>query len=84
MKASIMSYERGLELYDQVALVRVKSEDYTLLIMEDFAPTLGEIRGTVTVLTDEDEHLYENIQGYFQQRDNVFSLLIGEEGRAND
>ncbi|MFR5602116.1 MAG: hypothetical protein ACLTKI_07155 [Lachnospiraceae bacterium] len=79
MRASIMSEKMGLEQFSDVRMVRIKSRNYTLLIMEDFAPTLGRIRGDVCILTQDDEVIYENILGYFQQKDNVFSLLIGEK-----
>lgn len=77
MKASIMSYTGGLQVYEGVRMVRVISEEYNLLIMPGFAPTLGKIDGTVTVLTDTGETEYSDIHGFFQQKDDVFSLLVG-------
>lgn len=80
MRASIMSYADGLELFEGVQLVRVKSKDYNMLIMDGFVSTLGRIEGTVTVLTGEEERMYKNVQGYFQQKDDRFSFLIEGTG----
>lgn len=77
----ILGFTEGLVAIDGARLVRVVSEDHTLLIMEDFAPVLGECRGTVTVLTDEGERRFEVKRGYYLHTHNEFSLVICEEFR---
>ena len=77
----ILGFTDGLVAIDGARLVRVVSEDHTLLIMEDFAPVLGECRGTVTVLTDEGERRFEVKRGYYLHPQNEFSLVICEEFR---
>lgn len=75
----ILGFSQGLVAFDGARLVRVVSDDHTLLIMEDFAPVLGEVRGSVTVLTDEGESRFEVKRGYYLHSHNEFSLVITEE-----
>lgn len=82
ISARILGYSQGLVAFEHARLVRVVSDDHTLLIMEDFAPVLGEVRGTVTVLTDEGEYRFEAKRGYYLHTHNEFSLVICEEFRT--
>lgn len=82
ISARILGYSQGLVDFEHARLVRVVSEDHTLLIMDDFAPVLGEVRGTVTVLTDEGEYRFEVKRGYYLHTHNEFSLVICEEFRG--
>ena len=41
--ARIYSIKTGMREIEHVQLIRVKSEKYNLLIMEDYMPVLGEI-----------------------------------------
>ncbi len=75
----ILGFSQGLVAFDGARLVRVVSDDHTLLIMEDFAPVLGEVRGSVTVLTDEGERRFDVKRGYYLHSHNEFSLVITEE-----
>lgn len=79
----IVSFSEGLISLDGVRLVRVASEDHTLLIMEDFAPVIGEVHnGTVTVLHNGEERRYEVKRGYYLHSHNSFSLVISQEGKS--
>ncbi|MDO4268931.1 MAG: hypothetical protein Q4C73_10705 [Eubacteriales bacterium] len=79
MKARIISMEEGLREIGQVRLIRVISQDYNLLIMEDYMPVIGEIRGTVTIVSEDGEYRAENIKGFFSVRKNLFSLMLSED-----
>ena len=43
IKVKVFSISNGLEVIENVKLVRIKSKDYNLLIMPDYMPILGEI-----------------------------------------
>ena len=79
MKARIISMEEGLREIEKVRLIRVISREYNLLIMEDYMPVIGEIIGTVTIVSDDGEYKAENIKGFFSVRKNLFSLMLSED-----
>lgn len=83
MEVRISSFENGLEVYQNVYLIRVKSAKYNLLIMEDYLPVIGKIEGSVSFVGEEKEHAIENIQGFFCHKHNVFSLLIEERAHVD-
>lgn len=72
----ISDFEHGLREYSDVTLVRIKSKDYTLLIMEDHFPVLGKIEGNLDLVTGEDTISISSIRGFFMNRHNEFTLLI--------
>lgn len=79
MKAKILSFKEGLKTYEDVDMVRVVSEDYNLLIMKDYMPVLGEIRGRVDVISGERCDSFEDVEGFFIHSANEFELLITED-----
>ena len=79
MKARIISMDEGLREIEKVRLIRVISREYNLLIMEDYMPVIGEITGTVTIVSDDGEYKAENIKGFFSVRKNLFSLMLSED-----
>ena len=44
---------------ENVKVIRIKSELYTLLIMKDYWPVVGEINGRISIEADEN-YTYEN------------------------
>ena len=82
--AKIISFKTGLDVIDEVRRIRIKSRHYSLLIMEDYLPVIGEIEGTVTVFADNDTREYKNIKGFYKHAYNEFELLISEEAKVND
>lgn len=79
IQARISDFEHGLRVYDGVKLVRIRSREYSLLIMEDYFPSMGSVHGRVDLVTDEDEISLGSVHGFFLHRDNEFSLLVEEE-----
>lgn len=79
IKARVIDEESGYQKLEGVRAVRLNSSDYRLLIMEDFADTLGRIEGDVTFLLAEREVRLENILGYYKHRHNEFTLLVQED-----
>ena len=48
--------------------------------MKDYLPILGEIIGSVNIKNDTEDKTYENIKAFYMNSDNVFNLMIKEEG----
>ena len=64
-------------------VIRIKSEQYTLLIMKDYWPVVGEIKGKISIEADEN-YTYDNIEGFYSLSHNVFHLIIKETGVVNE
>lgn len=79
ISARIVDDENGLEEYENIRMIRVKSKGYNLLIMEDYMPIIGEITGMVEIIFDSDTIKYENIHGFYMHKKNRFSLMIETE-----
>ena len=77
--ARVISMEEGLREIRGVQLIRIKSREYNLLIMEDYMPVLGEIDGEVTIVAGEEEYRNGSMKGFFSHRKNLFSLMISED-----
>lgn len=76
MVVKVFSYENALQTYDDIALIRIKSKNSSLLIMEDYLPIVGEINGDVSFANDKDEVSLKNIRGYYVHRKNMFELIL--------
>lgn len=81
MEVRISSFSRGVEVYKDVQLVRVKNATNNLLILEDHMPVMGELDGSLTFVSRKEEYTLENIQGFFTHSHNLFEMLI-REGRV--
>lgn len=79
MIVKIYSLKRGLEVLEAVKAIRIKSDTYNLLIMKDYMPIIGEIRGGFWVETETDTLALEDIQAYYVNQNNVFEIIIKEE-----
>lgn len=79
IRARVIDEEHGLRLLSGIYAVRLQSRDYSLLIMEDYMPMLGEIEGTVVFLTETREVRMEHIQGFYKHQHNEFTLLVENE-----
>ena len=77
--ARVISMEDGLREIEGVSLIRIKSREYNLLIMEDYMPVIGELDGTVAIVTGEGEYQTGPMKGFFSHRKNLFSLMISED-----
>lgn len=78
LQVRVLTFSEALKVYDSVSQIRIKSKDYTILIMQDYIPTIGEINGKVSFVTKNDEVILDNISGFYCFKKNVFSLLIRE------
>lgn len=79
IQSRILDFTHGLRVYDEVRLIRIKSREYSLLIMEDYFPAMGSVQGRVELITDGEQIKLELKKGFYLLRDNIFSLLIEEE-----
>lgn len=79
IKVKIFSLSKGLEIMEDVKAIRIKSEDYNLLIMPDYMPILGEVQGNIDFENKEESKSLENIDGYYINTNNEFSLIVRED-----
>lgn len=78
LSVKILDIENGFATYENVRAIRIKSKKFTLLIMNNYTPTLGEVDGSVDILLNDDELHYEKLNAYFEFNNNLFTLLIKE------
>lgn len=78
MSAKIISIKDGVHEYERVRVIYVDSEKYTLMIMPDYTPVLGEIKGTVRIVTDEKLFTMKNVWGFYVLKNNLFQLMLKE------
>lgn len=76
---NILDEDQGLRKIEFVRAVRILSEEYVLLMMDDYSPTLGEVDGKVAFLTADDEITYDHIKGFYRLQNNEFTLVIKEK-----
>lgn len=79
IKVKIFSLASGLEILENIKVIRIKSKDYNLLIMPDYMPLLGEIQGTIDFENKDDSKTLKDIKGYYVNSNNEFSLIIKED-----
>ena len=72
----VYSFQHGMQEFQNVELVRLKSRQVNLLIMEDHLPLLGDITGTVEILANGEQIVLEDIDGYYMHKKNVFKLIL--------
>ncbi len=77
--ARVIDEEKGLRLITGVSVVRVRSKEYNLLIMEDYLPALGKVDGSVTFLTRDEEYHLEGVKGFYKHQHNEFTLLLEKQ-----
>jgi hypothetical protein len=79
MTARIENQENGMQEYNNVSLIQIKSSDYTLQIVEGYTPSIGEIDGSVRIVSGTDSVSLENVKGFFFHKQDIFRLLLKEE-----
>ena len=77
--ATVLGIDEGFQKFEQVDMIRIKSEKYTLLIMDDYMPVIGRIDGMVEIVSGEDTPSFQPIHGFYTHRKNTFELLIKED-----
>ena len=77
--ATVLGIDEGFQKFEQVDMIRIKSEKYTLLIMDDYMPVIGRIDGLGEIVSGEDTRSFQPIHGFYTHRKNTFELLIKED-----
>ena len=77
--ATVLGIDEGFQKFEQGDMIRIKSEKYTLLIMDDYMPVIGRIDGMVEIVSGEDTRSFQPIHGFYTHRKNTFELLIKED-----
>ena len=54
MKAKVVSLLNGLQEFENLEMIRIKSNRHTLLIMKNFMPVIGELDGSVEFVFAKD------------------------------
>ena len=75
----MVSLDKGVKEYEGVSVIHIKSRYYNLLIMEGYTPSIGEVEGTVTIVSDTESVKLENIRGFYLHKKNTFRLMIRED-----
>ncbi len=77
-KVKVFSLSKGMEIIDNVRLIRIKSSDYNLLLMPGYMSILGEIDGSIDLELDNNTINYDNVVAYYVHSNNEFLLLLKE------
>ena len=76
IKAKIVSMEYGLQEYNKIEMIRVKGENHSLLILQNYMPLLGRLDGYVDLVLKDETLRIKDVQGYYMHKQNEFSLLV--------
>lgn len=76
--ANVFSIEHGLQNYENLDLIRIKSKECNLLIMYDHLPILGNVDGSIELVFKDETMTIDNIQGYFMFKNNIFKFIVKE------
>lgn len=72
----VLSMEDELLEYENIEFIRITSKDYNLMIMKDYLPVIGEIKGKVEFQSKEGSVKLENITAYYMHKHNEFNLFV--------
>lgn len=78
IRVRVFDLNKGLVEYDNVKYIRITSQDYNLLIMEDYLSIIGEIEGSVDIKGESVDISYKDIRAFYMNSKNVFNLMIKE------
>lgn len=76
IQVRVVDFPNGLRVFDDVQMVRIKSGNYTLLIMADHIPVIGEIVGNIELVLQDEIKEFENVEAFYMERANVLSILL--------
>lgn len=72
-------FHNGLQLFENIEIIRINSKDYTLLIMPDYMPTMGELEGNLDIVGKNVQKNWKGIKGYYVIRHNIFEVILKDE-----
>lgn len=79
IKVKVLSLKNGLIEYEDVQFIRILSSKYNLIILKDYLPVIGEIKGKIEFERLKENVKLENIVGYYIHKHNQFNLFLKEE-----
>ena len=79
MIVNVYTFKDGIQTFNEVTAIRIKSKDYNLLILKDYLAIVGEIDGDIEIETVDGKTLYDKVKAYYLNNSNVFILLIEGE-----
>lgn len=82
IQARILDFPHGVRTYDNVQSIRISSKDYSLLIMADYMPIIGQVNGCVEIRLADGIVKLDRTEGFFMHHENEFSLLIESQEDA--
>lgn len=82
LTVNIFKLDTGLKTYEDVSYVRITSDKYNLLVMLDYQPVIGEVKGKIDINTPDGELKFDNVKASFINSNNVFNIMI--QGKIND
>jgi hypothetical protein len=82
MQAQISSFEKGLEIYRGISVIRVRGRNSNLMILEDYTPIVSKLDGDVDLIGRDFYHTLKGIRGFFCHVHNVFFLILNETAIA--
>ena len=77
LKVRIFDLEKGLVEYEHIKVIRIVSETYNLLIMQDYLSIIGEIDGSFEIEIANDKFVYKDVKAYYINNDDVFNIILG-------
>ena len=72
IKAKIVSMEYGLQEYEEIEMIRVKSENHSLLILQNYMPLLGHLDGYVDLVLKDETLRIQDVKGYYMHKQASF------------
>ncbi len=78
IKVRIFDLNKGLVEYEHIKIIRIVSDTYNLLIMQDYLPIIGEIHGNIDIKNEEIDLSFRSIEAFYMNSNNVFNLMIRE------
>lgn len=77
----VIILDSGIEVteIENVRIIRIKSDNYSLLILKDYWPVVGEINGSISI-EGQTNTKFENISGFYTVSRNLFYLIIKDKG----
>lgn len=79
IKATVLGFRDGLKSYEDVDLIRIISDRYNIMILKDFMPMIGELKGRIEIVSGDELYLFHQAEGFFIHKNNEFELLLTED-----
>ena len=62
MIVNVYTFKDGIQTFNEVTAIRIKSKDYNLLILKDYLAIVGEIDGDIEIETVDGKTLYDKVK----------------------